>query len=473
MSVSVRADGPLHPGAQWQATLGELQLQMTRATFDTWVKDTSVLGYEDGEFIIGVPNAYAKDWLENRLYAAVKRTLAQVAGRTVGLRFVVRPREVRQVPVQPIESPLLAAEMPAVVHSYEEPQLQLQRQVVSASLNPRYTFETFIVGSSNRLAHAVSLAVSERPGEAYNPLFLYGDVGLGKTHLLQAIGHATRRRGYRVLYVTSEAFTNDLIGSLRTQSTEAFREKYRTCDLLLIDDIQFIADKERTQEEFFHTFNALHAANRQVVLSSDRPPRSIALLEERLRSRFEGGLTADIQAPDLETRVAILQARATVPGGSVPLEVLMLIAQRVQTNIRELEGALTRVTAQAQLLERPITIDLAQDVLGELAPVRLPQSPAAILRIVCNYYKVDMETLKSSNRARPIAWPRQVAMYLLRTETDMSLPQIGQLLGGRDHTTVLYGVEKVNESLDSNDTVRLEIDEIRGQLAIPVPVIVR
>ncbi len=444
MSVSVRADGPLHPGAQWQATLGELQLQMTRATFDTWVKDTSVLGYEDGEFIIGVPNAYAKDWLENRLYAAVKRTLAQVAGRTVGLRFVVRPREVRQVPVQPIESPLLAAEMPAVVHSYEEPQLQLQRQVVSASLNPRYTFETFIVGSSNRLAHAVSLAVSERPGEAYNPLFLYGDVGLGKTHLLQAIGHATRRRGYRVLYVTSEAFTNDLIGSLRTQSTEAFREKYRTCDLLLIDDIQFIADKERTQEEFFHTFNALHAANRQVVLSSDRPPRSIALLEERLRSRFE-----------------------------VPLEVLMLIAQRVQTNIRELEGALTRVTAQAQLLERPITIDLAQDVLGELAPVRLPQSPAAILRIVCNYYKVDMETLKSSNRARPIAWPRQVAMYLLRTETDMSLPQIGQLLGGRDHTTVLYGVEKVNESLDSNDTVRLEIDEIRGQLAIPVPVIVR
>ncbi len=471
MNVSGRVDGPLHPTAQWQAVLGELQLQMTRATFDTWVKDTSVLGCEDGEFIIGVPNAYAKDWLDNRLYAAVKRTLAQVAGRSVSLKFVVRPREVREAPVPPAGSPLLAADDATQGHGYEEP--LLQRQVVSASLNPRYTFDTFIVGSSNRLAHAVSLAVSERPGEAYNPLFLYGDVGLGKTHLLQAIGHATRRRGYRVLYVTSEAFTNDLIQSLRTQSTEAFREKYRTCDLLLIDDIQFIADKERTQEEFFHTFNALHAANRQVVLSSDRPPRSIALLEDRLRSRFEGGLTADIQAPDLETRVAILQARTSIPGGSVPLEVLMLIAQRVQTNIRELEGALTRVTAQAQLLNRPITIDLTQEVLGELAPVRPPQSPAAILRTICSYYKVDMDALKSSNRARPIAWPRQVAMYLLRTETDLSLPQIGQLLGGRDHTTVLYGVEKVNESLDTNDSVRAEINDVRTQLAIPVPVVVR
>ena len=471
MSLAIQADGPLHPAAQWQAALGELQLQMTRATFDTWVKDTSVMAYEDGEFIIGVPNAYAKDWLDNRLYAAVKRTLAQVAGRTVSLRFVVRPREVREPTVPPVESPLLTADAATQGPGYTEP--VLQRQVVSASLNPRYTFDTFIVGSSNRLAHAVSLAVSERPGEAYNPLFLYGDVGLGKTHLLQAIGHATRRRGYRVLYVTSEAFTNDLIGSLRTQSTEAFREKYRTCDLLLIDDIQFIADKERTQEEFFHTFNALHAANRQVVLSSDRAPRSIALLEDRLRSRFEGGLTADIQAPDLETRVAILQARANVPGGTAPLEVLMLIAQRVQNNIRELEGALTRVTAQAHLLNRPITIDLAQEVLGELAPVRPPQSPAAILHAICSYYRVDMDGLKSSNRARPIAWPRQVAMYLLRTETDLSLPQIGQMLGGRDHTTVLYGVEKVNESLDTNDTVRKEIDEIRGQLAIPVPVVVR
>lgn len=471
MSLSIRADSPLHPTAQWQAALGELQLQMTRATFDTWVKDTSVLAYEDGEFIIGVPNAYAKDWLENRLHASIKRTLAQVAGRAVGLRFVVRPREVRAAPVQPPAAPLLAAETATPVSHPAE--LASQRQPVSAALNPRYTFDTFIVGSSNRLAHAVSLAVAERPGEAYNPLFLYGDVGLGKTHLLQAIGHATRRRGHRVLYVTSEAFTNDLIGSLRTQSTEAFREKYRTCDLLLIDDIQFIADKERTQEEFFHTFNALHAANRQVVLSSDRPPRSIALLEDRLRSRFEGGLTADIQAPDLETRVAILQARANVPGGSIPLAVLMLIAQRVQTNIRELEGALTRVTAQAQLLNRPITIELAQEVLGELAPVRPPQSPAAILHVVCSYYHVEMDALKSSNRARAIAWPRQVAMYLLRTETDLSLPQIGQLLGGRDHTTVLYGVEKVNESLDSSDTVRGEIGEIRGQLAAPVPVVVR
>ena len=282
----------LAPAVHWQATLGELKLQMPRATFDTWVKDTTVVGCNQDEYTIGVPNAFAKDWLENRLGATMRRTLAVIVGRGVDLRFVVRNREPLEQPAS-VASPLLRAEptraeLPRQESAYRNGNGQGNRftnmsdAVSSPPLNPRYTFDAFIVGSGNRLAHAVSQSVAEKPGEAYNPLFLYGDVGLGKTHLLQAIAHDLQRRGLRVLYVSSEAFTNDLIGSLRTQGTEAFREKYRTCDALLIDDIQFIADKERTQEEFFHTFNALHAANRQVVLSSDRPPRSISLLERRL-----------------------------------------------------------------------------------------------------------------------------------------------------------------------------------------------
>lgn len=475
MSGITQMNNGLAPAVHWQAALGELKLQMPRATFDTWVKDTTVVGCTQDEYTIGVPNAFAKDWLENRLGLTMRRTLATIVGRGVDLRFVVRNREVQEQPGS-AESPLLRADPVAAESSRHEPTSRhrnghgnrltaLSDSVSSPPLNPRYTFDAFIVGSGNRLAHAVSQSVAEKPGEAYNPLFLYGDVGLGKTHLLQAIAHDLQRRGLRVIYVSSEAFTNDLIGALRTQGTEAFREKYRTCDALLIDDIQFIADKERTQEEFFHTFNALHAANRQVVLSSDRSPRSISLLEDRLRSRFEGGLTADIKAPDLETRAAILQARANNQPTPVPADVLMLIAHRVQTNIRELEGAFTRVVAQAQLLNRPITSELAERILGELAPLRAKPTADGILKTICSYYKIEREALLSASRSRSIAWPRQVAMYLLRTELDVSLPQIGQLLGDRDHTTVMYGVEKVTQRLPEDEAARKQIMEIRERLA--------
>ncbi|WP_423226147.1 chromosomal replication initiator protein DnaA [Candidatus Amarolinea aalborgensis] len=474
MSGIAQMTSSFAPAVHWQAALGELKLQMPRATFDTWVKDTTVVGCNQDEYTIGVPNAFAKDWLENRLGATMRRTLAAIVGRRVDLRFVVRNRE----PLEQrsgAESPLLRAERVREESPRQESAhsngngsgsrlTTMSDAVSSPPLNPRHTFEAFIVGSGNRLAHAVSQSVAEKPGEAYNPLFLYGDVGLGKTHLLQAIAHDLQRRGLRVIYVSSEAFTNDLIGSLRTQSTEAFRERYRTCDALLIDDIQFIADKERTQEEFFHTFNALYAANRQLVLSSDRPPRSISLLEDRLRSRFEGGLTADIKAPDLETRVAILQARANSQPMPVPADVLMLIAHRVQTNIRELEGAFTRVVAQAQLLHRPITTDLAERILSELAPARAKPTSESILTCVCAYYQVERSALLSTSRARSIVWPRHVAMYLLRSELDLSLPQIGRLLGDRDHTTVMHGVEKVTQHLAEDETIRKQLVEVREQL---------
>ena len=460
------------PAVHWQATLGELKLQMPRATFDTWVKDTIVVGCELDEYVIGVPNAYAKDWLENRLGPTMRRTLAAIVGRGIDLRFVVRNREVSEPPAV-TERPLLDVEARHGESQTTETgyrngnghgarSVAFSGAVSSPPLNPRYTFDAFIVGSANRLAHAVSQSVAEKPGEAYNPLFLYGDVGLGKTHLLQAIAHDLQRRGLRVVYVSSEAFMNDLIGALRTQGTEAFREKYRTCDALLIDDIQFIADKERTQEEFFHTFNAVVSGGGQIIFTSDRPPQDIKNLEGFVKSLLELP-----KAPDLETRVAILQARANNQPVPVPGDVLMLIAHRVRTNIRELEGMFTRVVAQSQLLHRPITTDLAERILGELAPALPKPTADSILKCICSYYKVETGVLFSTSRVKNIAWPRHVAMYLLRTELDMSLPQIGQLLGGRDHTTVIHGVDKVTHLLADDETVRKQITDVRTQLVAP------
>ncbi len=482
--------------SQWQAALSELKLQMPRGTFDTWVKDTIVLGCEQDSYVIGTPNAFVNDWLENRLGPTMRRILSTVVGRGVEVRFVVRTREAAE-PAQG-DPPPAAAAAPAPllnvrpvpdelepasvatrhngngasngqghrsVQARRQPLNGIPESFLAPTLSPRHTFDSFIVGSANRVAHAVARSVAEHPGEAYNPLFLYGEVGLGKTHLLQAIARELQLRDLRVVYVSSEAFTNDLIGALRTQGTEAFREKYRTCDALLIDDIQFIADKERTQEEFFHTFNTLHANNRQVVVSSDRPPRSISLLEDRLRSRFEGGLTADLKPPDLETRVAILQHRANSQPAPIPADVLMLIAQRVQTNIRELEGAFTRVIAQARALHKPITLDLAAHVLDELAPARPKPTADGILRAICAHYRLELNALLSASRRRDLAWPRQVAMYLLRAELDLSLPQIGQTLGGRDHTTVMHGVEKVSRQMSADESARQQINEVRRMLA--------
>jgi len=435
----------------WQAALGQLQTEMPKAAFDTWVRDAEFAAYEDGSFIIAVSNAYARDWLQSRLSSTVTRLLTGIMNRTVQVSFIVWQGGSK--PVEELEPPA----------AYEE----LVSPAVNPSVNARYSFDNFVVGASNRLAHAASLAVAERPAQAYNPLFVYGGVGLGKTHLLHAIGNLCHQHGLQVLYVSSEVFTNDLINAIRTHTTQAFRDKYRSIDVLLVDDIQFIAGKESTQEEFFHTFNTLHGQDKQIVISSDRPPKALVTLEERLCSRFEWGLTADIQPPDFETRLAILRSRAERVGCKMSGELMELIARRVQSNIRELEGALTRVAAFADLSGLPLTAQLVETALADLLPRRSQVQPNEVIRKVAEAYGVSVEGLLGRDRSHQIALPRQVAMYLLREEANVSLPQIGEALGGRDHTTVMYGCDKVAELLEEDDRFRRQVLSIKERLYGP------
>jgi len=441
----------------WQAALGELQLEMTRATFDTWVKPATLLSYEDGRFAISVPNAYAQEWLQNRLMSTVKRVLTGITGRSIEVKFVVWHKEDQKEPVtllDGIETP------PSLSNSNGS----ATGGRTFTGLNPRYVFDTFVVGPSNRLAHAACQAVAERPAAQYNPLFLYGGVGLGKTHLLHAIGHVSVTSGLQVLYVSSEEFTNELINSIRAQNTSAFRDKYRTIDVLLVDDIQFIAGKEATQEEFFHTFNTLHGNGKQIVMTSDRPPKALITLEDRLRSRFEWGLIADIQAPDLETRTAILRDKAETQGLSVPGNVIDLIARQVQSNIRELEGALNRVIAYARLTGSDLTPELASNALADLMARPTSVTLDEMMTTVADYYGISRDDLLGRGRNKELVHPRQVVMYLARAELQLTLPQIGEAIGGRDHTTVIYGVDKITQSIDNDDSIRREVLAIRERL---------
>jgi chromosomal replication initiator protein len=441
----------------WQAALGQLQMDLPKASFETWVKDAEMIAYEDGSFIVGVQNAYARDWLDSRLSSTITRLLTGIMNRTVALRFVVWQKSTECA--QPPEEDFIEED-----YDFELEEQDDLPTSTRESLNARYSFGDFVVGASNRLAHAASLAVAEKPAQAYNPLFLYGGVGLGKTHLLYAIGNICKRRGQQVLYVSSEEFTNDLIHAIRSQTTQAFREKYRRIDVLLIDDIQFIAGKESTQEEFFHTFNTLHGQNKQIVISSDRPPKALVTLEERLRSRFEWGLAADIQPPDFETRVAILKSKAERANYRLPASILELIARRVQSNIRELEGALTRIMAFADLSGTPVTTQLVESALADMLPRRHEVQPEEVVRTVANNFGVTVERMLSRDRSREVALPRQIAMYLLREESNVSLPQIGFALGGRDHTTIMYGCDKVADMLERDDRLRRQVIEIREQI---------
>jgi chromosomal replication initiator protein len=441
----------------WQAALGELQLEMTRATFETWVKPTSVMSYEDGRFAIAVPNAYAQEWLQNRLLSTVKRVLTGITGRSVEVKFVVWNKEEKKEPVTLLNG----------IDQNSRPDgngYTAGRTLQANGLNPRYVFDTFVVGNSNRLAHAACQAVAEKPAMQYNPLFLYGGVGLGKTHLLHAIGHVAATNDLHVLYVSSEEFTNELINSIRAQNTSAFRDKYRTIDVLLVDDIQFIAGKESTQEEFFHTFNALHGNGKQIVMTSDRPPKALITLEDRLRSRFEWGLIADIQAPDLETRLAILRDKAESHGTPIPDNVLDFIARQVQSNIRELEGALNRVLAYARLTGSPLTPELASSALADLMARPTTVTLDELVMTVADFYSISRDDLLGRGRIKELVHPRQVVMYLAREELQLTLPQIGDSLGGRDHTTVIYGVDKITQSIDNDDNIRREVLAIRERL---------
>jgi len=434
----------------WQAALGQLQMDMPKASFDTWVRNAEIVSYEDNVFIIGVPNTYARDWLESRLTSKIKRLLCGIMNRTVSLRFIVwkggSDQPLAKVALQEVEPEIPPA------------------QIKTTALINRYTFENFVVGSSNRLAHAASLAVAERPAQAYNPLFLYGGVGLGKTHLLHAIGNHCLSHNQSVLYVTSEEFTNDLINAIRAHTTQTFREKYRRIDVLLIDDIQFIVGKESTQEEFFHTFNSLHGQEKQIVITSDRPPKALATLEERLRSRFECGLAADIQPPDYETRVAILRSKSERMGRLIPDDIVETIARRVQSNIRELEGSLTRVLALADLSNLLLNAKLVDVALADLLPKPSTIKPEEVVSQVAGAFGVTVQNLIGPDRRKEIVLPRQIAMYLLREEANYSLPKIGEALGGRDHTTVMYACQKVTDMLERDDKLRRQVIKIREQI---------
>ncbi len=433
-------------GEIWDATLGGLEVEVTKSNYQTWLKDTVGLSYRDGYFVVGAPNAFAVAWLEKRLYNLIKKTLSGVLGCSVEVKFEVNQAQQGENSVTP--------EIGGKVTGNQ------------CNFNPKYTFDTFVVGSSNRLAHAAALGVASNPGKMYNPLFLYGGAGLGKTHLLHAIGQACQDNYNQIVYVTTEQFTNEFISSVMKNNTAEFRDKYRSADVLLIDDIQFIANKESTQEGLFHTFNELHSTNRQIVISSDRPPKTLSLLEERLRSRFEWGLIADIQYPDFETRAAILQAKAEELNVTVPLEVFYLISRRVQNNIRELEGALNRVIAYAKLLNSPISTDLVVEALMDISidETRKSLTYDILLEAVASYFGLTPEALISKKRDKAVAFARQVAMYLMREEMNTPWTEIGRTLGGRDHSTVVYGYSKISAEVEASSALRRDVLEIKERL---------
>ncbi|TMC19984.1 MAG: chromosomal replication initiator protein DnaA [Chloroflexi bacterium] len=503
----------------WQTTIERLQTKVNHAVFTTWFQGTSAISFQDGVFVVRVPTTFAKAHLEHRFIEPIRSILSEITGTTVEVQFVVAKETTDQShtptgdgtpPSQPRRSYRLSKGRPslsqrekhsadsapaATLHATAPVFPQPNGQSIPASLPPeqtteeilpgmsenihamtfphsgllnlRYTFDAFIVGKSNQLAHAASLAVSENPGRIYNPLFLYGGVGLGKTHLLHAVGHVGESRGLTVLYVTSEKFTNEIINAIRYQKTEEFRAKYRQIDILLVDDIQFIAGKESTEEEFFHTFNALYDANKQIVMTSDRPPKAIPSLQDRLRSRFEWGLLADVQSPEYEHRLAILRSKAESLHFAIPNSVIEHIARPECSNVRELEGALNRVIAYATLHDAPITASLAAQALEHIYSNKKPSSNltvAEVLHGVCRYYHVDLESMRGKQRGREISWPRQVAMYLMREETSASLQQVGAELGGRDHTTIMHGWEKVQTEMSNNDRVRHEIAAVLNSI---------
>jgi chromosomal replication initiator protein len=421
----------------WQQVLSVIQTKLSKPSFDTWFKATKASFLSDNVVVVTAPTTFAVEWLETRYTKLVSSTFSDYIGRAVDVKFAIE--EAR--PVEPAEPfPQIQTNRQP---SLEEPMMHM--------LNPKYTFDTFVIGAANRFAHAASLAVAELPAKSYNPFFMYGGVGLGKTHLMHAIGHYILEHNphMKVLYLSSEKFTNEFINAIRDNRGESFRNKYRNIDVLLIDDIQFLAGKEGTQEEFFHTFNALHEEHKQIVISSDRPPKEIPTLEERLRSRFEWGLITDIQPPDLETRIAILRKKAKAENLDIPNEAMMYIANMIDSNIRELEGALIRIVAYSSLTNQDITAHLAAEALKDILPTGRNRliTMQDIQQRVGEYYGLKLEDFKARKRTKAVAYPRQIAMYLSRELTDYSLPKIGDAFGGRDHTTVIHAHEKIMQLL--------------------------
>ena len=440
----------------WEKTLIIIKSEMSEVSFNTWIKSCEPISISSNTIKISVPNSFTQDILEKRYKDLVINSIEAACSKVYSIEFIMASD------IQETED-----KEEKIIKSSEKSSIIVNDEM-SSTLNPKYTFNSFVIGNSNRFAHAASLAVAESPAKAYNPLFIYGGVGLGKTHLMHAIGHYVLQNNSnaKVVYVSSEKFTNELINAIKDDKNEEFRNKYRSVDVLLIDDIQFIAGKERTQEEFFHTFNELHDANKQIILSSDRPPKEIPTLEARLRSRFEWGLIADIQAPDFETRMAILKKKADVEKLNVANEVMVYIATKIKSNIRELEGALIRIVAYSSLTNRPITVELATEALKDIISNKQNKNVTmdVIQDVVAGYFNLRVEELKSQRRTRNVAYPRQIAMYLSRKLTDMSLPKIGEEFGGRDHTTVIHAYEKISDALTKDESLQHTVNDITKKL---------
>ena len=444
----------------WSETLNILKEELQPVTFNTWIDNLKIAGLNENILYVLAPNSFNKEILENRYLKIIEKSVNKSTDQNLTVLFV-------------LESDSLNFE-----ENKKQPSINKEREFKNKfknfemkKLNPKYIFEEFVIGNSNRFAHAASLAVAESPAKAYNPLFIYGGVGLGKTHLMHAIGHYILKQNEdaKILYVSSENFTNDLINSIKDDKNDEFRQKYRHLDVLLVDDIQFIAGKERTQEEFFHTFEALHQSNKQIIISSDRPPKEIKTLEERLRSRFEWGLITDIQAPDFETRIAILQKKAEAEGKSqiIPNDVYDFVARKIKSNIRELEGALTRIIAYSTLTGKEISLSLSEEALQGLIDSSLPKKINVdfIKTVISRHFDVKIVEINSQRRTRNISYPRQVAMYLSRELTDLSLPKIGAEFGGRDHSTVLHAYDKISKDIKNNRETAEMIKKLKEDIS--------
>ncbi len=438
----------------WDKTLKIIEAELTEVSYNTWIKCIVPISMDKNSLKLNVPNDFTKGILETRYKDLIINALNVTTAQKFSVEFFIKMED-------SIDSQVIT------INNDIKNELPLNDEM-SNTLNPKYTFDSFVIGNSNRFAHAACLAVAEAPAKAYNPLFIYGGVGLGKTHLMHAIGHyiLSNNPNTKVVYVSSEKFTNELINSIKDDKNVEFRNKYRNVDVLLVDDIQFIANKERTQEEFFHTFNALHESNKQIILSSDRPPKEIPTLEDRVRSRFEWGLIADVATPDFETRIAILKKKADVENLNIQNEVMSYIATKIKSNIRELEGALIRVVAFSSLTNKEITVDLASEALKDIISSKNSKQITIelIQEIVANYFNLRLEDFKSARRTRNIAYPRQIAMYLSRKLTDTSLPKIGEEFGGRDHTTVIHAYEKISQNLKIDESLQSTINDLTKKL---------
>lgn len=464
----------------WNAALGELELQISKANFTTWFDGTFIYEMNDGEVVIGVPTNFTKSWLQNKYHEQVVKALRRISDSNitrVTYKVASKAKDGATIPTQQATEQSTTVSQQHVDTAVEPSTEQVKRAVAAVSadvrtdssgLNEKYTFENYIVGKKTELAHAACMAVSEKPGQVYNPLFIYGSAGLGKTHLMQAVGHAVLKRdpSKKVLYVTCETFTNEFIKLVREGGAEEFKNKYRSVDILMVDDIQFLAGKEGTQEAFFHTFNHLHQRNKQIILTSDRPPRAIPTLENRLISRFEGGMMVDVSLPDLETRIAILKLKSSQQEVDFSEEILQFIASNVQNNIRELEGALNRVIAFHQLNKETPSIESVKNLISSYSQTtkRGAITTKKIMTTVSEFFDITKEDLTGNSRKKELVVPRQIAMYLMREEIHASYPNIGQEMGGRDHTTAMHACQKITKLVDDDEKIQSDVNMIRERL---------